>query len=86
MHERVAPTRFFRLEVLAEIEIADRAGEARRERARVEMLDGADAADAVADVVPALGNGITDGRNQAETGDDDAPLRHGRYLSYEDED
>ncbi len=41
---------------------------------------GVDAAHAVADVVPAFGNRVADGRDQAEAGDYDASLRHGRYL------
>ena len=28
---------------------------------------------------------VADGGNQAEAGDDDAPLRHGRYLELESE-
>src|SRR5688572_28935320 len=58
VHERVGLARFFRLEVSADVEVADRAGETRRERAGIEVLDGTDSADAVADVVPALGNRI----------------------------
>ena len=46
-------------------------------------VDRADAADAVADVVPALGDRVADGRNQAEARDDDASLRHGACLELE---
>jgi hypothetical protein len=64
VHERIALACFFGLEVLRDVEIADRSGEARGERARVEMLDERNAAHAVADVVPTLGDGIAHGRNQ----------------------
>ena len=80
VHEGVALAGFFRLEVLADVEVADRAGETGREGAGVEVLDGADAADAVADVVPALGNGVAYGRDQPKARDDDASLRHDAYL------
>src|SRR5690606_29085510 len=53
VHEGVALACFFGLEVLADIEIADRTREARGERARVEVVDHRDAADTVTDVVPA---------------------------------
>jgi hypothetical protein len=63
VHERVALPRFFRFEVLADLEVANRAGEARRERSGVEVLDRSDAADAIAHVLPAVGNRVTDRRN-----------------------
>ena len=79
VHELVALARFLRLEVLAEVEVANGARETRGERAGVELVDGLDPADAVADVLPTFGNRVTDGGNQAEPCYDDAPFRHGRY-------
>src|SRR5689334_739217 len=56
VHEGIALASLFGLEVLRNVEILDRAGEARRERADIEVFDRADAADAVADILPPLGN------------------------------
>jgi len=47
------------------------------ERADIEAGYVADARTAVADVVPGVGKGIADRRDDAQSGDDDATLAHG---------
>src|SRR5687768_15531161 len=75
--KNVRLARVLRLEVLAEVEVADRARKPSREGARVEVLDGTDATDAITNVLPTFGNGVADGRDQPEACDDDAPFSHG---------
>src|SRR5262249_31745850 len=79
-HVRIALAGFYRLEVSGRVEVANRSGEARRERAHVVLIDRRDPADSVADALPPLRDAVAAGRNEAETRDYDASLRHGRCL------
>src|SRR6185369_16206909 len=78
-HEWIALARFLRLHVSGRVEIADRAGEASRERAHVVLVYRCDPADAVANLRPTFCHRVTARRNEAEARDYDA-LRHGRCL------
>ena len=80
VHEGVALACFLRLEVLpiSKLRIVPAKRVVKALASNCSMRR--DAADAVADVVPAFGDGIADRGNQAEAGDYDASLRHGRCL------
>ena len=75
VHERIHLAQLFRRQVLLGIELRDRRHGSARERAHIEARDRPDAALAFEHVAPRRVDGAADGRDDAETGDDDAPLR-----------
>ena len=74
VHEGIHLPQLLRRQVRLGVEVRDRAAEAHRERTDVEARDRADAAVAREHVVPRRVDRAADGRNDAEAGDDDAPL------------
>ena len=69
--------------ILTAAQVADLTGNARGERARIEMRDRADAADARNDIAPGGRHIVADWTDEAEAGDDYAALVHGRGLRAE---
>src|SRR3970282_877887 len=81
MNEGIALACFFRLEICADVEIANGSGKARSELACIEGIDLGNSADAVPDVVPGVQNGVTGRRDQSQPGDNDPSLGHGLLLA-----
>ena len=69
------------VDVLADVEVADLAGDLDVQAGSVEALDGLDAATAGADAFPKGLHIIAQGRDATQTGDDDFLLVHGVFLS-----
>src|SRR5690606_29086302 len=84
MDERIHAARFLRGDVLLDVEVANLAGKPGREVAGIEMRDRPNAALAGPDVRPGFIDRIADGRNDAETGNDDATFGQGTPRSGND--
>ena len=67
--------RFFLVNELERVEVLHLGGEGDGEAGGVKAGDGGDAALTGQQVVPDFGGGVADGRNQAESGDNDASLQ-----------
>ena len=76
--ERVVAAGLLAGEPLRDVEVLDLAGDARRKRRRVEARDRSDAGLRREDRGPRGRHADADGRDQSESGDDDAATAHGR--------
>src|SRR5690606_27699238 len=77
MDERIHLAGILGGQIILDLEIPDRAAEAHRKGAGVEMLDRTDAAPAGQDVLPSRGNGTTNRGNDTQAGDYYATLGQG---------
>jgi type IV secretory pathway TrbL component len=74
--ELIHPARFFRRNILSDVEVANGATNARRILAGVEAADQTDAALTAQDRAPSGVDGATDGRDDAQPRHNDATFAH----------
>jgi hypothetical protein len=77
VNECIVAARFFRRQVFADVEILHFGGDARGERRGVEARDRPDARARASDRLPRRGDADADGRDDPQSGDDDATAGHG---------